>query len=127
MIIAPIGPILGIAGYVWSRKYLRYGTLASVFIGSVAFMSAMQRAEAKAGPYGLRSDYIDFTNNHPSHGLSTGGTSGSPSSIHANAVISYFVGQGKDETTIKNTIDRYKNGWDYASGDDLLAYLDKLP
>ena len=127
MIIVPIGPILGVAGYIWSKKYLRYGTLAPVFIGGVAFISAMQRAQAKAGPYGLRSNDINFTDNHPSHGLTTGGTSGSQSSISRNAVISYFIGQGKDETTIKNAIDRYKNGWDYASGDDLLAYLDKLP
>ena len=116
MIIVPIGWVVGIAGFVWSRKYLRYGIPAAIVAGAVPMYFVVKKAEANAGPYGLRYGYIEIT-------LPTGESERVPSAT----VVDYWVqNHGKDRATVQEMVDRYRNGYDYATGYDLMVAIDNI-
>ena len=117
MIIVPIGWVVGIAGFVWSRKYLRYGIPAAIVAGAVPMYFLVKRAEANAGPYGLRYGYIEII-------LPSGQNIGT---FESSDMVNYYVEtEGKDRAAVQQIMERYKNGDDYATGYDLFNALENL-
>ena len=78
--------------------------------------AAVKNAEANAGPYGLRYGLIEIT-------LPTGESQ----SFSSATVVDYWVqNHGKDRATVQEMVDRYRNGYDYATGYDLMVAIGNI-
>ena len=116
IIIPSIGWMAGAVGFIWSRKYLRYGIPAAALVGMGGMYAIVKNMEANAGPYGLR--YNDIVITHPET-LET-------VSVTDTELVDFAVGAGKDKETVRQMVRRYKNGHDYATGWDLLEALKNI-
>ena len=130
-------------GYMWGKKYFRYTSYAvgTGFVALIAVGALLNKQEREnAGPHGYRPGDIEFTQNgnqqYP-HGLgnavgvyypnnpSANPASGTTVSLSPSAIKVFF--SQKDSGLVQEALDEYRKGNKFASGDELLTYLDTLP
>jgi hypothetical protein len=115
--------------YIWGKKYLRYPALGAVGTFVAFGLYSDKQARDNAGPYGYRQT-VHFTQGIVGLRLEQYGATppdGTRVSLRTNEFRSQSIasafGTNANDPVYLEKIDKYENGHEYATGDDLMRAL----